>query len=501
MPQLSVRPCRFQRSHSRRRPGRATAVAFVLAAGLLSCGGADRAPSATGPNVFVIVIDAASAFYFGLHGDVHDTSPNFDRLARESVVFENAYSQSATTVPSTASLVTGVRVMTHQLDSSSVLPEAFPTVAELFAEQGYRSFAFIGNPNAGAPELGLTRGYDTSALVYATKAGPETSPDERKRLMRVQPADMERSIAELLPEFGAGGTYAYFHYLQPHKPYDAPASYLRDDGDNCLCEGEPCACGDVPWDAIHDEFLKANETGVATPSVIHHLEARYRANIRFVDEALASLLAMLRERGLYQDALIVVTSDHGDAFFGHQRFGHNRTLYDDMVRVPLLMKFPAGAGVLPRRIPALTETVDVIPTIFDFLGFPMSPGWEGESLWPLISEGGEVIAPAHREVILATNRRDKQAIRVDDYKYIVSIEGPEELYDLKNDPGETRNLAQKSPLRVAELRRRLRAGVSNARTEPAREANDLRSDPEMNALLEALGYVEGPAPGRAEAER
>ncbi|MFP6580614.1 MAG: hypothetical protein VCC02_12560, partial [Myxococcota bacterium] len=75
------------------------------------------------------------------------------------------------------------------------------------------------------------------------------------------------------------------------------------------------------------------------------------------------------------------------------------------------------------------------------------------------------------------------------------------LYDLKNDPGETRNLAQKRPLRVAELRRRLRAGVSNARTEPAREANDLRSDPEMNALLEALGYVEGPAPGRAEAER
>ena len=369
------------------------ALATLVLGGVMACHAGDddgAVPQAVsgGPNVFVIVLDAASSFYLGLYGDTHATTPNLDRLARESVVFDQAYSQSATTTPSTASLVTGVRVMTHRLNARSVLPEEFDTVAELFGEHGYTSYAFVGNPHAAAPPLGLHRGYDHLELVYESADVREKRPLEKSTRFRVVlPEDLERAIFEALPRFSNSDTYAYFHYLQPHKPYDAPARFGAGDdlaSGECFCGDAPCRCGDVDWETIHEEFLRANETGYASPSTRSHLEALYRANLRYADEALAHLLDGLREKGLYEEALIVVMSDHGEAFFGHQRFGHNRTLYDDMVRIPLVMKFPARAKVLPRRIDALVETVDIIPTIFDFLDFEPSPQWEGESLWPLI---------------------------------------------------------------------------------------------------------------------
>ena len=154
------------------------------------------------------------------------------------------------------------------------------------------------------------------------------------------------------------------------------------------------------------------------------------------------------------------------------------------------MKFPADAEVEPRRLSVLVETVDIVPTIFDFLGFETSPQWEGESLWPLISGRQAEAGPGHREVVLATNRFDRQAIRVEDFKYVASIDGNEELYDLRSDPGERVNLARQQPERTRALRERLESLVGR---KPAPEArpSDLRTDPEMDALLEALGYVRG----------
>lgn len=451
--------------------------------------------SAEPTDVFVIVLDAASAFYFGSYGDVHGTSPNLDRLARESIVFDRAYSQSATTTPSTASLITGVRVMTHRMSGNAVLPEQFETAGELFDKRGYTSLAIIGNPRAGAPELGLDRGYDSTALVYSldSQKGGSTSRtlEENSDFRVVRPEDMDEAIALSLGEFSTSPIYAYLHYLQPHKPYDAPKRFAsaQKTGDvSCLCAGTPCHCGDIDWDTIHDSFLLANETGRASPSDIRHLEALYRRNIRYVDDAVGRLLSSLRERDLYDEALIVVLADHGEAFFGHQRFGHNRTLYDDMVRIPLLMKFPARAGVDARRLAALVETVDIMPTIFDYLGFEMAPQWEGESLWPLIAGRQPRAGPAHREVVLATNRLDQQAIRVDDFKYIRSHTGREELYDLQSDPEERNDLSLRQPERARTLRERLEEVVRASEGAKTRKSS-LREDPGMEALLEALGYI------------
>jgi arylsulfatase A-like enzyme len=159
-----------------------------------------------------------------------------------------------------------------------------------------------------------------------------------------------------------------------------------------------------------------------------------------------------------------------------------------MVRIPMMIKFPRSLDVAPRRLPQLVESVDVLPTIFDALGLPIPRCFEGESFWPLIS--GEPGATPEDSVILATNRRDKHAIRVGSEKYVVSSDGTQELYDLRDDPDEQRNLAVTRPARVAALRRQLEAVVDPTSTDALPADSALRADPEMNELLEALGYLE-----------
>ena len=240
---------------------------------------------------------------------------------------------------------------------------------------------------------------------------------------------------------------------------------------------------------MHDLFEKANQTGEASASTIAHLKTRYRANIRYVDGSVGRLLDALRSQGLYDESLIVLTADHGDAFFAHGRFGHNRTLYDDMVRIPLIMKFPRSAQIAPRRIGALVETVDVLPTLFDFLGFSLPDRFEGESLWPLISDPQSVPGIAHQEVVLATNRLDQHAIRAGSYKYIEYMDGKQELYDVEADPAEQHDLSAEQPERVQELQTRLHEAVDFGSVTATPPRNTIREDPAMNQLLEVLGYL------------
>ncbi|MFP8873067.1 MAG: sulfatase-like hydrolase/transferase, partial [Myxococcota bacterium] len=308
------------------------------------------------------------------------------------------------------------------------------------------------------------------------------------------PEDLNQAVEALLPTFADSEIFAYFHYLQPHKPYDPPPRFralLEPEAEDCTCAGTPCPCGSLDWDTLHERFAAANQAGRASASTIGHLKTRYRANIRYVDAGVGALLEGMRRQGLYDESLIVLLADHGEAFFDHGHFGHNRTLYDDMVRIPLMMKFPRAAGVAPRRIDALVETVDVLPTLFDFLGFPIPVNFEGHSLWPLISDPEFEPDSAHQEVILATNRLDQHAIRVGPYKYIAHLDGREELYDVEADPGELHDLSEAEPQRARTLRARLAAAVDFESVKPTPARNTLRSDPEMEQLLEVLGYVRG----------
>ncbi len=455
--------------------------AFIMAIGVsmtalpLGCSPRDESASRA-PNVFVIVVDAAAAEYFGCYGDKTGTSPVIDALAREGVLFENAYSQTPTTVTSTASLMTGVRATTHLMTDTTVLDKKFKTLPEVLSSKGMKCYGVIGNPFAGAPATGLNRGYDELIEVYALEELQKTRSTEESSHFRVTlPEDINEQFFKLIPKIAPSGTFAYIHYLQPHKPYTPPESKLREYD-----------CHLTDWKTLHREWLVANQAGRADESTIRGLESRYRATIRYVDESIGRLLDRLKSEGLYDESLIVLKSDHGEAFFKHRLFGHNATLYDDMMRVPLIIKFPKSTGIAPRRIANPVETIDVLPTLCEFLKVSPPDQHEGDSLWGLITGGvKELPGP---EVVTCTIQRSKHALRVKDFKYIHNRGGVEELYDLRHDPHEQKNLAKQDVENTRRMREMLLSIVDVNAGRGVVQSNKLREDPRMKALVESLGY-------------
>jgi arylsulfatase A-like enzyme len=316
---------------------------------------------------------------------------------------------------------------------------------------------------------------------------PVRATEKSSHFKVVLPEDINQQVFQLLPRFEARGTLAYIHYLQPHQPYDPPAEYLRESKSLGEGSGERAS-----WDDLYDAYVRANQTGEARPATIAAIEDRYRANLRYVDAGVGALLERLEREPWYDESVIVLMADHGDAFFKHRRFGHNVTLYDDMIRIPFSIKFPLSDGIAPKRLLHPAETIDLLPTLFDYLGVPIPEQLEGDSLWSLIL--GRASQLEEPEVIVASLRRNMHAIRLGDYKYILSAQGVEELYDLRADPDEQRNLIGEQPEKARALRHRLESKVDITRRRTFDTRDDLRADPEMKRLLEILGYVDEELP-------
>jgi arylsulfatase A-like enzyme len=471
----------------RQAPRALTALLVIIGGGCDKFSSSKSNVGESSPSVYIIVMDALSAEYMGCYGDTTDASPNVDRFAQESVLFESAYSQSASTVPSTASLMTGTRATTHRLSSRTKLRRDLPTMAEILSDAGFKRSGFIGNPHAGAAALGLDRGFDPCVQVYALPKLQETRPLEETSNFRVAwPGDINEQVIAALPGFKKKGQFAYIHYLQPHKPYDPPAKYVeRFDPD----KAGACKCGGQSWMKLHEKFVEANRTGHVSSTDLAHLMAQYRATLSYVDQAFGELVRELKKAGLYDDALIILSSDHGDAFFDHHRFGHNVHLYDDMVRIPLIVKFPRSDEIKPRRLRSLVETVDVMPTVLDFLNLDPPDELEGESLLPLMM--GVTDKLENPEVVMSTHDLRKHAIRLGDYKFIFSSEEDQELYNLIKDPREQDNLFAKDKEKSALLRKRLEQIIDLTTGSTQEEPSDLRTDERMDSLLKTLGYVEG----------
>jgi arylsulfatase A-like enzyme len=464
----------------------------MLLAAALSCGGCRKGGAGSGPrapDVFVVVFDACSAGYLGCYGDPGGASPNVDRFAKDAVLFENAYSQSASTVPSTASLMTGVRATTHRLSGQSRLSAGLKTMAELLAASGYSTSGFFANPYAGAPPLGLDRGYAHAVQAYALPELQEGRPIEENSGFRVVwPEDLDRQILAAIPGMKAEGQFAYVHFLQPHKPYDPPARYVEAFDPDRLGR---CTCGGMSWKACFEQFTAANDSGTVDPVVLAHLVARYRANLKCADDGFGLLIERLKQAGLYENSLIVLMADHGEAFFKHRHFGHNVHLYDDIVRIPMIVKLPAKDRVAPRRLANLVETVDVLPTVLDELGIQRPEYLEGQSLLQLVR--GQTDRLAEPYVVMSTMDLRMHAIRAGDKKYIYSSEKVQELYDLRQDPDEQRNLIREDPETAQLLRKSLESMIDLTTGSTQQGPSGLRRDPKMDRLLEKLGYVEGTA--------
>jgi arylsulfatase A-like enzyme len=473
-----------------------TALAVVLVAVLalepVPAGRVVEAEGA-GANVVLISIDTLRAGHLGYLGYERPTSPFADELAAQSVVFREALCQFPLTSPSQATILTSRYARSHgSTDNAIPIHDSAVLLSEVLQARGYDTAAFVTNRICGI-DYGFARGFD-----YYVEAGHGDLTRSRLsdwvtqlRLVRIwwRWAGRERltvAAARWLTDRPDGPFFLWYHQFVPHSPYAPPVSYERE------------------WDVHRSRVVpttkvlgRINRREVEISEMdLSHIVDLYDAEIRFTDDLLKELFDALRRNGLLDNTLVVFTADHGESLFDREGYiGHGDYLYDEEVVVPLFFYSPAHIAE-PRLIEGPVETLHIAPTILEFLGLPPEPSFHGMSLWGTIADGpaGDGTAspagahsahPRSERPAFAVNKNAKM-VRFQGWKYILGTERAE-LYDLRSDPGELRNLMEEEPGRAAELDATLRqwdAGVPEVRTDEA------EPDRESLELLRSLGYVD-----------
>ncbi len=400
------------------------------------------------PNVLLITVDTLRADHLGVYGYDRVETPNIDRLARNGTRFERAIAHAPLTLPSHVSILTGTLPPTHGVRNNGFrFPDTGPpTLAEILKKAGYRTGAFIGAFPLDS-RFGLGRGFEVYDDLYGTRnASRDLTFVERK-------ADDVNAKALTWIESRRGERFfAWVHYFDPHAPYEPPPPYAS--------------------------AYRGHE---------------YDGEIAYTDAAIGRLLGRLGDWGLTGRTLIVLTGDHGESLGEHEEATHGIFVYDATLRVPLVF---AGAGSVPagKVVSRPVGSVDIVPTVLAILGILPPPSVQGVSLLPLMrSEAQTTGGEAYIESLSGwLDRRwaPLQGIRSSEWKF---IEAPQpELYDLKSDPGELKNVISAHPNEAKRLRatlqKILRAGPSPA---AAKATTPAAMSPETRDKLRALGYLAG----------
>lgn len=407
------------------------------------------------PNVVLITLDTVRADALNAYGQALPSSPEIERIGREGVVFDRAFTSAPSTLPSHASILTARYPFANGVRSNAgyVLPQENVTLAEVLRQNGYATGAEIAAPVI-ARSTGLAQGFDhyrdpaSSDVALIEFRGRDAGGDRRvTQIPERDAADINRFGRSFIRENRARPFFLWLHYFDAHQHYVPRPEYAKR----------------LP-------------------------DSPYHAEIRFVDDRIREVMATLAENDLQNDTIVVIVADHGEGLGEHHEDEHSYLVYDTTVRVPLIFWAPA---LLPAgtRIPAVVRTVDIAPTILDLLELPPLDGVQGASLLPLIRNPAEdPDRTAYGETIesaLTFGGAALRYVRRGPWKYIHKVEP--ELYDVVNDPGERTNLAAVHPEEVAELRARLEEIVTGAPPPPGTATADI--DAAHRAQLEALGYV------------
>lgn len=438
-------------------------------------------------NVVICVIDAARADHFGCYGYERDATPNIDRLARECFVFDNHYCQIPSTKESTASLFTGQYPDTHlAIGMTGGLSPSKLTLAKAFRALGDVKTVFLTANTAASPSSGI--GLDFEEIYYAEdKLGPYVSGDVKRH----HPEVLVNAFEDWLGRNREARFCAYLHFLPPHYPYEQPDEMTRLFEDE-----EPPGLRAGPF-----EFPVGEGQFRATHPPLPGWVNLYDSNLHYGDWAVGQIEQFLREAGILDNTIFIVTSDHGEAFGEHGYLWHLPATYDEMIRVPLLIRLP-GAERRVGRFSALTETVGILPTILDLLNVDYSGSEiQGRSLVPMLA--GRADSVKEHALSRAFGRPASYMIR--DSRYSLLLYGNGEwraLYDLQEDPGQTRNVIAERPEAAAALTEAFRAFAdTQARPlagylDPAAEAEEVPETspdelpPNVARELRALGYLQ-----------
>ena len=460
----------------------------------LAAPGAPKAAGGVpGPKlVLLLSVDTLRADFSGLSpGDL----PNLTALESESVVFENAISASGWTVPAFASILTGLPPEAHQTGLSiDTLPSTLPTLGEELQKVGYRTLAIGKNPFL-RPYRGLDRGF--GSYIFYPRNVLETSVGSR--LLRGNQAEnpladistdgIADAGIEVIESLGDQPTFLWLHFFDPHLPYAPPERFIGDS---------------MAVDVIGRRFdkLRQQRGGYFVPDADqkYAIEELYKAEIRWVDEAIGRVVSALREQGLWDETLLVLTSDHGEEFWEHGGFEHGHTLYNELLHVPLIVKPAATTTGVAQRVSQRVATASVFSTVRDLVGvqgelpFAVSP-----SLVPHLgdSPGAEADAPGETSgLAFSTGTKyyeDLSTVQFERFKYIVSETGQEWLFDLGSDSGELNALGlndEELLLRAREILGLQQDGAAALFDAVSGSSEERELDAQTLRRLKSLGYVQ-----------
>ena len=405
-------------------------LASVLTAAVLlaACGGGR--PERV--NVLLISLDSTRRDLLGAYGyraphaPEAQSSPHLDRLAAQGVLLEEAYATTSWTFPSHVSILTGQPEVVHAVDVDFHRPDpARPMLAEILREAGYRTAGFFSGPYL-EPHFGFDRGFERYEACYgprlsqasresreaaeqlslAEQSGSEAAVREARaadvRAKQRVELESHRDVSSLsvseavLTELHRARTtgqpfFVFAHFFDPHYDYVPPAPY----GEQLDPHYEGTVDGrdfySSPAISVPDPERPGKRVQVASQRDLEHVRSLYAAELAWTDAQIGTLLDELERLELAESTLVVVLADHGDEFFEHGGIGHRSTLYEELVRIPLLLRLP---GVLPagRRVPGLVSTIDVLPTVLQLAGVAPPEGLVSRSFLPLVlgePEAGE----------------------------------------------------------------------------------------------------------------
>ena len=449
-----------------------------LALALCSCRSA-----APPPSVLLISIDTLRADHLSSYGYHRPTTPVLDSLAAEGVRFSGAFSASSWTLPSHMSMLTSRYPQGHGAErENQALNPGVLTLAQVLSGSGVRTGAVVSWFYVSA-RYGFDRGFDD--FVELLPASEDLGAYRKAEDV------VDRAIEWLGGQSKARPFFLFVHLFDPHMDYSPPpphdATFPGGSGGNV--EGTYASL--QPYiKGLHPDPQRI------APADRDAVVALYDGEIHYADAQVGRLLQALSDLSLDRDTMIIVTSDHGEEFDDHGSMeGHQWTLYDEVLHVPLIIRAPAG----PRGevVDTLVETLDIAPTILEYLELPPPPEFQGHSLWPLMSgESGDADRLAYSKT---EQFNSKQSVRSSTHKLIHTFDTGTnafgfpitpgfELYDLRDDPREQRNIFSRDAQVAQDLQRALFRWLATG--EALGPSGEVEFSEEERRRLRALGYLQ-----------
>jgi arylsulfatase A-like enzyme len=487
-------------------------ILFILiAAGVVVSKTTGGLSDGTRPNVIFISLDTLRADHVFCYNKIKkQTSPNIDKIAKEGYIFEKAYSTTSWTLPAHASMMTGLFPSSHNADRSdqqtfrrplNPLPQSAKTLAEVLSDNGYLTAGVIS-----VPLLSSAFGMDQGFQYYDEKMDPFEDfkflyLNEYSMLIKVLKftkiinkdyADGQKRVTEV----NAKGLkwiennkdrnepfFFFLHYFEPHYVYEPPNPYdLRDDGSKIDYFLE--------METLNHGLFSLSRSG------IEDLVTLYDGEIEYLDHHLGKLFDTLKQWGILDNTLLIITSDHGESFNEHEVWTHGNRLYQEQIHVPLIVRYPKLVPANHIDTKNIVQLVDLMPTILDVLKIPIPEYIQGRSLLPIFQNESDLrfnmaFAELKPDIIWKSKNsrfgHGIMAIIRGEWKYILPDTGMEELYNIDIDPFENQNLASNEMNLTKELRSILLTW--HHAVNQSSEGDSGQIDARRLKQLRALGYL------------